>query len=80
MPKTKIAVTLDTALLREVDALVRQRRFPNRSRAIEAAVADQLARVTRTRLAEACSRLDPDEERALAEQGLASDLAIWPEY
>jgi metal-responsive CopG/Arc/MetJ family transcriptional regulator len=80
MPKTKIAVTLEAALLDQVDALVRQRRFPNRSQAIEAAVAAQLSRLRRTRLAEACAQLDPAEERALAEEGLGSDLADWPEY
>lgn len=80
MPKTKIAVTLEAALLDELDALVRQRRFPNRSQAIEAAVAAQLTRVRRTRLAEACGRLDPAEERALAEEGLSADAAAWPEY
>jgi metal-responsive CopG/Arc/MetJ family transcriptional regulator len=80
MPKTKIAVTLEAALLDQVDALVRQHRFPNRSQAIEAAVSEQLVRLRRTRLAEACAQLDPAEERALAEEGLGSDLAEWPEY
>jgi len=80
MPKTKIAVTLEAALLDQVDALVRQHRFPNRSQAIEAAVAEQLVRLRRTRLAEACAQLNPAEERALAEEGLGSDLADWPEY
>lgn len=80
MPKTKVAVTLEAAVLAEVDALVRQHRFANRSQAIEAAVQDQLSRLKRTRLAEACSRLDPAEERALAEEGLGRDLAEWPEY
>lgn len=80
MPKTKIAVTLEATLLDQVDELVRQRRFPNRSQAIEAAVAEQVVRFRRTRLAEACARLDPDEERALADEGLGSDMADWPEY
>ncbi len=80
MPKTKIAVTLDTILLDELDALVHAARYPNRSQAIEAAVAAQLQRVRRTRLAEACARLDPAEERALAEEGTTADLAAWPEY
>jgi len=80
MAKTKIAVTLETSLLTEVDALVRDHRFNNRSQAIESAVAEQLARFRRTRLAEACARLDPAEERALAEAGLAADTASWPEY
>jgi Arc/MetJ-type ribon-helix-helix transcriptional regulator len=80
MPKTKIAVTLEATLLDQVDELVRQRRFPNRSQAIEAAVAEQVVRFRRTRLAEACAKLDPAEERALAEEGFASDAADWPEY
>lgn len=80
MPKTKVAVTLESALLAQVDALVRQNRFANRSQAIEAAVAEQLLRFRRTRLAEACALLDPAEEKALAEEGLERDLEIWPEY
>jgi metal-responsive CopG/Arc/MetJ family transcriptional regulator len=80
MPKTKIAVTLEADLLSQVDTLVRQRRFSNRSQAIEAAVAEQVTRIRRTRLAEACAQLDPAEERALAEEGLGIDAATWPEY
>jgi metal-responsive CopG/Arc/MetJ family transcriptional regulator len=80
MPKTKVAVTLDERLLDQLDALVREAHFPNRSQAIEAAVEEKLARLTRTRLARECSKLDPDEERALAEEGLSEELAEWPEY
>jgi len=47
--------------------------------AIEAAIAEQLLRFRRTRLADACARLDPAEERALAEEGFSADVA-WPEY
>lgn len=75
MPKTKIAVTLEAALLEQVDELVRQQRYPNRSRAVEAAVAAGVTRLRRTGLAEACARLDPEEERALAEEGLGTGLA-----
>lgn len=80
MAKTKVAVTLESDLLAQVDALVRQNRFVNRSQAIEAAVAEQLLRFRRTRLADACAQLDPAEEVALAEEGLGRDLADWPEY
>lgn len=80
MPKTKVAVTLEATLLSQVDALVRQHRFSSRSQAIEAAVQNQLQRLQRTRLAEACSRLNATEERALAEEGLATDFDAWPEY
>jgi hypothetical protein len=35
MPKTKVALTLDSELLEQVDALVHRRRFRSRSQAIE---------------------------------------------
>lgn len=38
------------------------------------------AALRRARFDEECAKLDPAEERALAEEGLAGDLANWPEY
>jgi Arc/MetJ-type ribon-helix-helix transcriptional regulator len=67
MPKTKVALTLDWALLDRVDDLVARARFQNRSHAIEAALAEKLARLARTRLAEECAKLDPAEERRFAD-------------
>ncbi len=80
MAKAKVAVTLDSQTVRRVDRLVRDSRYPNRSQAIEAAVAAQLERLERRRLAEECGKLDPAAERALAEEGLGTDAAAWPEY
>jgi metal-responsive CopG/Arc/MetJ family transcriptional regulator len=80
MARTKVAVSLDMEILRRVDNLVRNARFPNRSRAIEAAIADQLERLDRNRLAEECAKLDPVIEQALAEEGFGQDVAAWPEY
>ena len=80
MPKTKVAVTLDQDLLEELDALVARRHFPNRSQAIETALAEKLARLERTRLAQEAAKLDPAEEKAFAEEGMGADLASWPEY
>jgi len=80
VPKTKVAVPLDSALVRELDQLIAERRFPNRSQAIEAALAERLARLARTRLAREAAKLDPLEEKALAEEGMAVELAAWPEY
>ena len=80
MPKTKLAVTLDANQMRELDHLVSKRRFANRSQAIEVAVAEKLERLAGTRLARECSKLNPDEERALAEEGLAGSRDTWPEY
>ena len=80
MPKTKVAVTLDADLIEQVDELVERRRFRNRSQAIEAALADKLRRLARTRLATEAAKLNPRDEKRLADEGLGEDLAEWPEY
>jgi len=80
MAKTKLAVTLDSALVGELDQLVSKRRFANRSQAVEVAVAEKLERLAKARLARECAKLDPAEERAMAEEGLAGSRETWPEY
>jgi metal-responsive CopG/Arc/MetJ family transcriptional regulator len=80
MPKTKVAITLDAEVLERVDELVARREFRNRSQAIQAALEEKLTRARRTRLARECARLDPNEERTLAEEGLAGSSDSWPEY
>jgi metal-responsive CopG/Arc/MetJ family transcriptional regulator len=80
MTKLKVTVTLDADLLDQVDLLVRERRFPSRSQAIESALAEKLERLNRTRLARECAKLDPAEERRLADEGLADDVKSWPAY
>ncbi len=80
MPKMKVAVTVDAALLEHVDALVSDRRFANRSQAVESALADIVAKIKRTRLARECAKLDRREQRALAEEGVLGSLDTWPEY
>ena len=78
MPKTKVALTIDAELLQRVDHLVARQRFRNRSQAVETALAEKLARLARTRLAEEAAKLDPDEERRLADEGLTGEAR--PEY
>lgn len=80
MPKTKVAVTLDADLVGRVDDLVLRRRFRNRSQAIEAALAEKLERLARARLARECAKLNPPEEKALAEEVLREGLEARPEY
>jgi metal-responsive CopG/Arc/MetJ family transcriptional regulator len=80
MPKSKIAITLERSTLERLDALVEQSMFPNRSRAIEEAVVEKLARLERSRLARECAKLNPALEKALAEEGLSEDSSQWPEY
>ena len=80
MPKTKVALTLDADLLEQVDELVAKQKFRNRSQAVEAALADKLRRLARTRLAREAAKLDPAEEQRLADEGLGDALDAWPEY
>jgi len=80
MPKTKVALTLDTELLNRIDHLVARQRFRNRSQAIETALAEKLARLSRTRLAEECAKLDRREEQQLADEGIRAAGDEWPEY
>jgi len=80
MAKAKVAVTLESSTLDRLDKLVKAARFTNRSQAIEIAVEEKLARLERRRLAEECAKLDPDTEKALADQGLEADADAWPEY
>ena len=80
MPKTKIAITVDSTLVEELDDMVAEHRFESRSQAIETALDEKLHRLRRTRLAREAAKLDPKEERALAEEGLAGNRDTWPEY
>ena len=80
MPKTKVTVTVESEILRELDEQIAQKRFANRSLAIEAALTEKLERLSRARLARECARLDTQEEKALAEEGLLSEIDAWPAY
>ena len=80
MSPTKVAVTLEAETLAEIDRLVAQQVFPNRSKAIQAALNDKLARLRRSRLAREAAKLNPLEEQALAEEGIATELDTWPAY
>ena len=80
MPKAKVAITLDASLLERLDEMVRRETFSSRSQAVEAAVAEKLERMQRTRLARECSHLDPELERQLADEGLSADPGEWPPY
>jgi len=80
MARSKVAFSLDESTLGRLDQLVKKQVFPNRSQAIEEAVAEKLARLERSRLAQECAKLDPAFEKALAEEGLSEDLAEWLEH
>ncbi len=78
MPTAKVAVTIDERLLGEVDRWVAAGEFPNRSRAIHAALeAFRQSRISRRRLLHELAKLDPKEERALANEAFAAEIP-WP--
>ncbi len=80
MSASKIAITIDSTLVDELDRLVIEKKFPNRSRAIQIAVAEKLKKLQATRLAVECSKLNPEFEQNLADKGLNEESEFWPEY
>lgn len=80
MNRTKVAITLEQPILEQIDRLVAQAVFPNRSRAIEEAIREKIERLETDRLAKECAKLDPVFEKAMAEEGLSLDLGAWPGY
>ncbi len=80
MPSVKVAITVDRDSLKELDRMVAEGQFPNRSRGFQAALDEKLARSRRTRLAAECAHLEPAEERALADEVLAGESGQWPRY
>jgi metal-responsive CopG/Arc/MetJ family transcriptional regulator len=80
MPAAKVAITIEEQLLKRIDRLVAQRKFPNRSRAIQEAVRDKLDRLERGRLARECAKLNKLAEQRIADEGLTGDLEEWPEF
>jgi metal-responsive CopG/Arc/MetJ family transcriptional regulator len=80
MATSKVAISIDSELLRRLDRLVADRVFPNRSQAVQEAIRDKLDRLAGTRLGRECAKLDARAERTLADLGLAQDAAEWPEY
>ena len=80
MSVAKVTISIESGLLRKVDHLVKARVFSNRSQAIQSAVEEKVARLDRNRLARECTKLDKAHEQALADEGLAAEVAEWLEY
>jgi metal-responsive CopG/Arc/MetJ family transcriptional regulator len=80
MATTKVAISIDSKLLEQLDRLVDERIFRNRSQAVQDAIRDKLDRFAHTRLARECAKLDVRAEQEMADEGLAKDANEWPEY
>jgi len=80
MAASKIAITIEKKVLTRLDRLVRERVFPNRSKAIQQAIEETINNLEKDKLSLECEKLDPQEEMKLAEEGFASEKDQWPEY
>lgn len=73
--RSKVAVTIDEELLQEVDGWVRAGEFASRSRAVQEGLGLlRDARSRRRSLLAELAKLDPAEERKLAEEWLAGEV------
>ena len=78
MPAAKVAISIDEQILQEIDRWVAAGEYPSRSQVMRAAITvlrEQRAR--RGTLIEELAKLDPVEERALADEFLAAET-MWP--
>ena len=80
MGTAKIAITIEKSTLSRLDRLVEEKKYPNRSRAVQEIIEDKLKKLERNRLKVECEKLDPAEEKAFAEEGIGSEAQEWPEY
>jgi Arc/MetJ-type ribon-helix-helix transcriptional regulator len=74
----KIAITLDKKTVADLDRWVSEGKYPSRSRALQLAANLLSEREKRTRLVRELAKIDPQEEKQLAEQGLGD--RAWAEY
>jgi Arc/MetJ-type ribon-helix-helix transcriptional regulator len=80
MPKAKIAVTINEEIVLQIDQLVKQHEYTNRSQAIEDALMEKLKKINKYRLSKELTKLDIQEERHLAEEGIEGDNKEWAQY
>lgn len=70
MGSARLSLKLRKILLANVHRGMGDGPYPNRSQAIQAAVREKMECLRKRRLAAQAAKLDPKEERALAEDGL----------
>jgi metal-responsive CopG/Arc/MetJ family transcriptional regulator len=80
MSTVKVAITMDENVIKHLDRLVKNHLFENRSRAIQEAVSEKLARLEYSRLARECKKMDRAFERNMAEEGMSVEAEEWPKY
>lgn len=77
MATAKIAISLNEGTVKRLDRLVKNRIFPSRSKVIQDAVEEKLKKLEKSRLARECAKLDPEFEKAFAEEALSAREEDW---
>ena len=80
MSVAKLAISLDLNMLKRLDKLVASHVFPSRSRVIQDALEEKLAKIDKSRIALECGKLDPKKEQDFAEEGMGSEACEWEKY
>ena len=73
----KIAISIEAALLKQLDHYIADHIFKNRSQAIQTAVANIIENLAHQCLATECAKLDANEEQAMAEEWLDGESKLW---
>ena len=80
MTVAKFAISLDSKMLKRLDRLVSSHFFPSRSKAIQDALEEKLSKIDKSRLALECKKLNPKDEKQIAEEGIGSEVEEWEKY
>ncbi|MBN2143840.1 MAG: ribbon-helix-helix protein, CopG family [Candidatus Aureabacteria bacterium] len=80
MSVAKLAISLDSKMLKKLDKLVAIHIFPNRSKAIQEALEEKLIKIDKSRLAFECAKLNPIEEKQIADEGIDNEAEEWEKY
>lgn len=78
METRKISVSIQSDMIDFIDRCVKERFFPNRSRAISASIKVAEEKWRKVRLRYAVSRMNKKEEQKLANEFLIGES--WPEF
>lgn len=80
MSVAKVAISIESKLLKKVDFYVKKGVFKNRSQAMQSAMNETIEKLEHKRLAHECAKLDIFLEQQMADNDLEEDLKEWPKY
>lgn len=76
----KVAITVDSDRLKQLDYYLKKKFFKNRSQAFQVSLDRLLKELEHERLATECEKLDPKFEQEMAEMGMDEDVKTWAKY